>query len=244
MDGQVLVVLGPHAGLEQQGAVLRRAAVVGLAGELARELLRAAPAVRVVVRLRGRREVRVGDALGAGRVDGHIVGVAADEGSDFAQELVALLPGTLGGDTIAGHLVEPVDGLFGVAKDVFGLLGHVVRAEEELEDEDGGGLRHVVREAPPGGDLKEADGIGLVGDEVEHAARGGHAEGGGRVVEVFGFVRLVGDPPVDSAEAWSVDDDFGAEVAEAKTHALTDKLLVALLLREVKDGRKSSPPFL
>ena len=223
---------------------MRRAAVVGLAGELARGLLRAAPAVALVMMLLLMRELRVGNALRAGRVDRHVVGVAADERGDLAEELVALLPGALGGDAVAGHLVEPVDGLLRSGEDVFGFFGHVVGAEEDLEDEDGGRLRHVVREAPPRGDFVEADGVGLVGDEVEHAARAGDAEGGGGAVEVFGFVGLIGDAAVDSAEAGSVDDDLRAVVAEAKTHALADELLVTLLLREVEDGWKTRSPFL
>ena len=254
VEGEVLVVVGLHAGVEEQAGVgLRRgrgAAVVGLAGELARELVGAGPAVRVgvllllVLLLVLRYELRVGEALGAGRVGGHVVGVAADEGGDAAEEVIALFPGALGGDAVAGHLVEPVDGLLGRGEDVLGLLGHVVRTHEEFEDEDRGRLGHVVRQAPPGCHLVQADRVGLVRDEIEHAARTGHTQGGGCAVEVLGLVRLVGDAPVDAAEAGAVDDDLRAVEAEAEAHALADELLVALLLGEVEDGGERRSPSL
>ena len=77
-----------------------------------------------------------------------------------------MLPGAVGGETLAGHLIEPVGGFFRGGEDGVGGVGEVFGTVEELEHEDGGGLHEVVREAPPGTDFEEADGIWLVRDEV------------------------------------------------------------------------------
>lgn len=174
----------------------------------------------------------------------HVAYVVADHGGDATEKLVAALPGAGGGDGFPGHLVKPADDFLGVEEDVVRLVRHVLGAEEKFCDEDCSGLSEVVSEAPPGGDFVEADGVGLGGNEFEHAASGLDAGCGGGTVKVFGFLRFVGDAVLDAAVAGAVHDDFRGVVEESEGHALAVELLVALTLGEVEDGGEAGAPAL
>lgn len=100
----------------------------------------------------------------------------------------------------------------------------------------------MVGETPPGGDFVQPDGIRVRGNELEHAAGGLDAGGGGGTVEVFGFLRFVWDAVFDAAEAGPMHDDFCGVVKEAETHALPVELLVALALGEVEEGGEAGAP--
>ena len=174
----------------------------------------------------------------------HVVCIVADHGGNATEKLVAAHPGASGGDGFPGHLIEPADDFLGVEEDVVRLVRHVLRAQEEFNNEDCRGLSEVVSEAPPGSDFVEADGVGLGGDELKHSASGLDAGDSGSAVQVFRFLRFLRDAVLDAAEAGAVRDDFRGVVEESEGHAWAVELLVALALGEVEDGGEAGAPAL